>query len=503
MKVGQVKAGAVLAYFTLAINIAIGLVYTPWMIKSIGQSDYGLYTLAISVINLFIFDFGLGTSVQRFIAKYSAEGDLKKANEFTSIILRLYLALSAIAFIIFLVVYIYLPEIYKGLTVDELHKFKIIFVVASIFSVISFPLLPADGILNGTEKFIQVKICDFIHKVLLVVLMSACLLMGYGLYALVFISAGTALFTLILKLVCVRKYTTIRITWGYWDNILFKSVIGFTSWIFITAICQRFVVSLAPSILGIYHNADVIALFSIALSIEGYFFLFANALNGLFLPKVSKLIASENESGIMKLMNTVGIIQIYITGLIFLGLICFGKPFLHLWLGDGYESVYICFIIMILPSFISLPQNIANTTMVAKNKVRFQAMASIVKAIINIVLAFPLCKYYGALGMCLAITIAYAVNVVINNILYVKILGLNIKLFFKTTFLRFILPLVVLLAIGFGLKYIFANPNWGTFMLEIFIFSAIYLTLVPYLLGGKNKETIFSSFSNIIKARHG
>ena len=35
------------------------LLYTPWMIHSIGRENFGLYTLAMSVISLFVFDFGL------------------------------------------------------------------------------------------------------------------------------------------------------------------------------------------------------------------------------------------------------------------------------------------------------------------------------------------------------------------------------------------------------------------------------------------------------------
>lgn len=500
--ISQVKLGAILSYISLAINIVIGLVYTPWMIRSIGQSDYGLYALAMSVINMFIFDFGLGTAVQRFIAKYIAEGDLKKANEFVSITMKMYITISVVILGLLLLIYVFLPSIYKGLTPDELRKFKVIFAVASIFSVISFPLLPADGVLSGNEKFAQVKICDFIHKILQVSSMAICLWFGFGLYALVYVSAITAFVTLLLKVFCVYRYTHIKFSLSFWDKQLFKAVVGFTVWVFIIAICQRCVVSVAPSILGVYHNADVIAIFSIALSIEGYFYLFANALNGLFLPKVSNLIANEREDEILNLMIRVGSIQIFITGLIFCGLICFGQQFIGLWVGEGYEIVYPCFIILILPSFISLPENIASTAMVAKNKVRYQAMAAIAKAFLNLALAFPLAKYYGSLGMCIAISGAYFINVLIVNILYVRILKLNIVLFFKETFGKFIVPIFGALALGFGLNYILKLDSWTTLLAKIIVFSAIYALTIPCLSGAKNRAAIFSAVTDLIRKKN-
>ncbi len=39
-----------MSYTAVFVNIIAGLVYTPWMISQIGQADYGLYALALSVI---------------------------------------------------------------------------------------------------------------------------------------------------------------------------------------------------------------------------------------------------------------------------------------------------------------------------------------------------------------------------------------------------------------------------------------------------------------------
>ena len=61
----QIKIGAILSYLSIGINIIAGLLYTPWMVDTIGKSDYGLYTLANSLITLFLVDFGL-SSLQIF-----------------------------------------------------------------------------------------------------------------------------------------------------------------------------------------------------------------------------------------------------------------------------------------------------------------------------------------------------------------------------------------------------------------------------------------------------
>jgi O-antigen/teichoic acid export membrane protein len=69
------------------------------MIHSIGRENFGLYTLAMSVITLFVFDFGLSSAVTRFISKYLANGENDKANNFLGIVYKLYLSIDIILII--------------------------------------------------------------------------------------------------------------------------------------------------------------------------------------------------------------------------------------------------------------------------------------------------------------------------------------------------------------------------------------------------------------------
>ena len=64
----QIKIGAIISYFSIIFNILVGFIYTPWLVREIGKSDYGLYTLAMSVITFFLMDFGISGTISRFIS---------------------------------------------------------------------------------------------------------------------------------------------------------------------------------------------------------------------------------------------------------------------------------------------------------------------------------------------------------------------------------------------------------------------------------------------------
>ena len=59
----QKRAGTLLAYVQLAINVVVGVVYTPIMLHYLGDSEYGVYSVATAVISfLTMLDLLAGTS---------------------------------------------------------------------------------------------------------------------------------------------------------------------------------------------------------------------------------------------------------------------------------------------------------------------------------------------------------------------------------------------------------------------------------------------------------
>ena len=69
----QRKAGAMLSYVYLAITFAIGIIYTPLLLKFLGDSEYGVYSVASSAIAfLAILDLGFSQTMVRYVARYKA-----------------------------------------------------------------------------------------------------------------------------------------------------------------------------------------------------------------------------------------------------------------------------------------------------------------------------------------------------------------------------------------------------------------------------------------------
>ena len=488
-----------MSYMAIAINIVTGLLYTPWMIHSIGRENFGLYTLAISVISLFVFDFGLSSAVTRFIAKYLAEGRQDRANKCLGLVYRLYFIIDVVLFLVLVGVFFFIPQIYKELSFDEIQNFKVVYCVAALYSVISFPFIPVNGVLTAHEKFIQLKTCEVAHKLIIVIAMSVCLLLGGGLYALVIVNAMAGVLAIMFKLYCIRKYTPQSVSLHYSSKTEFREIVGFSSWVTVIAIAQRCIFNLAPSILGALSGSTAIAIMGIAITLEGYTYTFSSAINGMFLPKVSRIVA-DGKGDVLPLMIRVGRIMIYVVSLVVFGVIVLGQDFIHLWVGLDFKESYYCAVLIILPSLLQLPQDIGSQTIYAKNKVRKLSIVYVTMAVTNIVGAILLAPSLGALGISISICIAYFVRTIGMDIIFYRDLNINVFTFFRETFVKMSMPLVLSLLIGFSCNYIIPLHSWIGLVIKGCLF-VLFFCVVMYTksMNSFEKELLTSIFRKSVK----
>ncbi len=489
----QIKIGAILSYVSIAVNIIAGLIYTPWMIQKIGTGQYGLYTLANTLITLFVVDFGLSTAASRYVAKYHAEGNQEKANNFLGAIYKLYLLIDLVIFAVLLGIFFFIDVIYVKLTPTELEQFKVVYVMAALFAVVKFPFVTLNGVLNAYEKYIPLKLADLLYRVLLVGSTVAALLMGGGLYALVALNALSGIVLIIYKLIVVKLTTPVKVNFAYSDKSLYKEIFGFSIWVAVASLAQRLIFNISPSILGIVASSTAIAVFGVVTTIEGYSYTVTSAIHGMFMPRISRIYAKgDSDKSLTPLLLSVGRFQYGLNGLIIAVFAVVGPLFLKLWMrnndiGPEYMSVYYGAMLVMVPGIFYNSLEIANTALIVEKKVKLQAYIMIAVGLINVVLSFLLSSWLGVLGACLSIFAAYIVRALAFLVVYHRHLEVNIPLFIRSCYLRMSVPIVLSIAAGFGINRFIPDRGWMSFLVQSAVVAAIYFVAV-FLFGLKHSE---------------
>ena len=490
----QFKIGAMLSYLGIAINTISALIYSPWMLSQIGSGDYGLYTLAVSLINMFLLDFGISSAVSRFTSKYVAEGRQDKVNQLLGIVYKLFISIAAVISVALIVIYFFIDQIYVALTPEELERFKVVYIISATYSVVSFPFSTTlNGVLTAYEKFIPLKLCDVVNKVLAVALIVIALLTRHGLYELVAINAFVNLLIFAIKFWVIKSTTPVKVKLSYWDKAMLKEIFGFSVWVLINSICSRLIMNVCPNILGITAGTTAITIFSFASTIEGYSYTFSSAIDGMFMPKIARITYQEGDvKKILPLMIKVGRFQYHLVGLILVGFACVGQEFITLWIGAEYMHVYWGALLLLLPAPFYLSQQIGKNTMVMVNKIRYLTYVNVIKAVLNVVLVAVFSICWGAIGACASICIVYFFRNFANMYLYKHKLGLDTKQFYMKCYGKMSVPMVLTLALGLFSKQLFMATDWISLIIKIIIIILIYLILMWYMAYNDEEKDIIS-----------
>lgn len=475
----ELKIGAIIAYFTIIINIFSGFLYTPWLVKQIGDSDYGLYTLANSLINLFLFDFGLSAATSRFVSKYLAEGRQDKVDRILGTIYKLYFIIDAVIMVVLAVVLFFLEEIYSNLTASEIQRFRVVYIMFAFYALVSFPCVTFTGILNAYEKFITLKIADTLYRIFSVIITIVVLICGGGLYALVSVHIIVGLLILAYKYCVIKIGTPVKINFVYKEKGLYRELFSFSFWITVSTLAQRLIIGITPSVLGVVSSTAAIAVFGIIMVIENYIHIITTALNGMFMPRIARIFTEKDYiNKLNNLIVMVGRLQFALNGLIVTGFLLLGKDFIKLWMGESYGVAYYGILLVTIPNLFYNSMQIANTALVVKNHVKIQAVTNVIVGIINVVLSIVLSKCYGVFGACVSIFVACNIRNVGYFIAYYKILNINIKKIGKECYLGTGISILMTVALGIPLNYIFQNCDWFYIVIKAGIIVICYFVFI-------------------------
>ena len=491
----QLKAGALLSYVVLGLNTLIGLLYTPFMLRMLGQSEFGLYSLAASVIAyLTVLDLGFGNAIVRYTAKFRAEGKQEEQYEMFGMFFLLYLFISALAFILGLFLVGNVDCLFDThMTTDEIGKIRLM--LLSFNLAFTFPMSIWGAIITAYENFVFQKIINIARILLNPIVMIVLLLFGYKAVAMVVVTTSFNVATLVINWIyCKRKlHIHLRFTHFKWDFL--KEVSIYSFWIFLNAIIDRIYWSTGQFVLGIFRGAAMVAVYAVAIQLSNLYIMFSTAISGLFLPKVMAMVTrNEDRKVISDLFIRTGRIQFIVIAFVLAGFIIFGRQFILLWAGEGYENAYWISLLFFIPLTVPLIQNLGITILQARNEMKFRSTLYVIIAIASLGLSIPMAKSYGGIGCAFATALALtAGQIVVMNIYYQRKQDIDIIKFWKEIGKMSIIPFVVTL---FSLLLIWKMDidisNITRLAGGIVLFSLFYLPLSWFGSMNASERSLFS-----------
>ena len=507
MPVNQLKAGVVLNYVVIFLNTVVGLLYTPYMLRMMGQSEYGLYSLVASVIAyLTVLDLGFGNAIVRYTAKFRAEKKTEEQYEMFGMFFLLYLVIGIIAFGIGLGLYFNVDTLFGNtMTAVELGRARIMMLLLVANLAFTFPMSVWGSIIQAYEDFVFQKSLNIIRIILNTVVMICLLHFGYKAVAMVVVQTIFNVLTLVINFIYCRRKLNIHIYfrfkhfhWGF-----LKEVALYSFWIFLNAIIDRVYWSTGQFVLGAMVGTAAVAVFAIAIQLEGMYMQFSTAISSVFLPKVTAMVATNrSRKEISDLFIRTGRIQYIVLAYILSGFIIFGRQFIELWAGSGYSDAYMISLLFFIPLTVPLIQNLGITILQARNEMKFRSVLYIIIALVSLAMQIVLTSHFGGIGCAMGVSGALVVGqILIMNVYYRRRQDLDIMTFWKEISNMSVIPIVLIISSMLIIRHFFALDSWGKLILGIAAFSLVYIPLFFRFSMTDDERNLFISMFHKIFAR--
>ena len=491
----QRKIGVMISYLTLGFNMLIGLVYTPFMISCLGDSQYGIFSLANSLISLVtLLDLGFGQTLVRYISKEKSNGNKEEEHRLNGLFLKIYSCIAVIAMVVGIFIIVIYPQLAaKSFTKDETYLFRVVFSILLVNVTISFPMSVFSATLNAYEEFFALKLANFIMSVCKYTTMFLLLLLGHKLIAVAVITLIASMCMQTFYMIYAIERIGIKFDFTRVDTDLKKDVIAFSFYIFLNLIIDFLYSNTDKLILGVVAGTVSVSVYSIGIYFSQYFTELSNAMSSVFLPKIVDYHEKGEKEEISNLFNKVGRIQMMLLFQVLGGFFCLGKEFIYLWVGDTYKDSYLIGMIILIPSIVPLTQNIGISVIRAMNIHKYRSYMYIVIAILNVVLSIPLAMKYGGVGSAIGTGISTVLGqILFMNWFYYKRVGIDIKCYWKN-FAKFaILSAIVIVMISL-IKALVVVTSWLLFMGFVLAFSIIYMTIYWFAIADKYEKNLIKS----------
>lgn len=499
MAINQKKAGVALSYASELIKILTTLIYTPIMLRLLGQSEYGLYQLVYSVVSyLGLLNLGFTASYVRYYSRFNENGKQSEIAKLNGMFMTFFLVISGIALLCGFVMVANIKSIFQtGLTESEYATARVLMLLMIVNLAITFPNSVFTCITSAHERFFFQRLLLVLQNILNPFLTLPLLIKGFGSIGMVVISTIITMAQLTANIWFVCFKLKEKFIFKEFNTALLEDIWNFTFFIFLNQIIDQINWSVDRFLLGRMIGTTTVAIYGLGAQINTMYVQLSSSISSVFVPKVNRIVAKDDNSQRLSLLFTsIGRLQFMVLSLVLTGFIILGRPFIQMWGGKDYTGSYYVALFLIIPVTVPLIQNIGIEIQRAKNKHRVRSVVYFCIAICNILLSIPLIKKYGAVGASAGTAISLTLgNILFMNWYYMKYIKIDIISFWKSIgsfFPAFIVPLII----GIGIMKLVKITDVMQLVIWIIVYTVVY-SISMWLVGMNDDER--KLFSNLKK----
>src|ERR1035441_1766465 len=227
------------SWFSLGVNVVLGLALSPFIVHRLGDTAFGIWVLILSITGYYgLFDLGIGSSVIRFVSKFTATGEHEELAKVINTSLFTYSCIGVMCMLVTLVMasqvdrWFHVPPEFLGTT-----RWLLVMVGAAV--ALGFPFGIFGGFLEGLQSFYILNWTNVVANLLRAVLIVVALRHGKGIVAVALITVTLPLLASIARGFIALRLCPVPFGFKYVDRSPFRQIANYSGITFIIMIASQ------------------------------------------------------------------------------------------------------------------------------------------------------------------------------------------------------------------------------------------------------------------------
>jgi O-antigen/teichoic acid export membrane protein len=382
----------------LAVNIAVGFFLWPFILHHLGDEASGLWVLIFSVTGYYgIFDFGIRSSLIRYVSKFQATGEKEQLARLVNTSLFTYSCLGMVLVVATTVGAFYVDRLFH-IPQDFLKQAQILFLMVGYSVALGFPLGISGGILEGLQSFYLINWTNIIATLLRAVLIIYVLWHGFGLLTVALITVSLPLIASAVRALIAHRLLRIRYGWKYVSRESFRQVANYSSVTFVIIVAFQLRFKTDAVIIGTFLSAAAITHFSIGARLVDYAGNVVSSLANIFTPMSSHFHATGDYAQLRKIFISGNRACALVMFPMMVVLVVMGKSVIEAWVGPRYVSSYVVLLVLLIPSVLWESQSTSTRILFGMSSHKTLAYVVLAEGVINLILSIALVRSLGIVG---------------------------------------------------------------------------------------------------------
>lgn len=322
------------------VFVVAGFILPRFLDRHLGQEALGVWDFAWSLASYFgLAQIGIGSSVNRYVARYRAVGDVTGVNRAVSSVMLVQMASAGVAAVLGALTALMLPHVFGARLAGHVAECQ--WVVLLLGAGVAFQLLcnPFVGVITGCHRWdIHNGINAGAHLVsfaaMLIVLLGAGGLRGLAVASLFGVVTGEIVRVILGHRVCPEL--RIRLSEARWSQIVEMTVFGGKT--MLNSVARLLLYQTNSMVIAAYLGPGALALYSRPRALVSHAQTLINKFGFVLSPMASSLQASNRPEEIRNLLLQSSRGAAFLALPMVLCLTILGDPILRVWMGPRYEQ---------------------------------------------------------------------------------------------------------------------------------------------------------------------